>query len=383
VIFAARKPASTSMEAAPSIALHCPHPERIRTPDSACESVRAAVNAIIGSDSDGGTGGVSEAERRAIQLANFSNWEHEDARLLVYMRQIYIDVGLVERLPIDEDKLLSFLLRIYAGYNQVPFHNFRHCFMVTQMTYSIIWLGNLHAICSDSELVALLTAAVCHDLDHPGLSNYYQRLAATKIASSYSASPLESHHAATALAVLSDPACDILASLTAETRSGVEGAIQRLILATDMAHHAEILAEFEAAVEAGQFSLQDLSDCSADSRELLLRIVLKTADVSNEARPVATAERWIDCLLAEFFAEARLEQESDISPLPFMNPALVRKAVSQQQFIGGIVLPLSLALARVLPRTETDIVQPVKRQLEFYTRLVEDEEREAAVAEED
>ncbi len=32
-----------------------------------------------------------------------------------------------------------------------------------------------------------------------------------------------------------------------------------------------------------------------------MKILVKVSDISNEARPMAVAEPWLDCLLQEFF----------------------------------------------------------------------------------
>lgn len=32
-----------------------------------------------------------------------------------------------------------------------------------------------------------------------------------------------------------------------------------------------------------------------------MKIMVKVSDISNEARPMAVAEPWLDCLLQEFF----------------------------------------------------------------------------------
>lgn len=39
------------------------------------------------------------------------------------------------------------------------------------MMYGIIHLCNLQSVMSKIDLVVLLTAAICHDLDHPGYNN--------------------------------------------------------------------------------------------------------------------------------------------------------------------------------------------------------------------
>ncbi len=39
---------------------------------------------------------------------------------------------------IKTETLQQYLFEIYANYNEVPFHNFRHAFVVTQMVSSLI-----------------------------------------------------------------------------------------------------------------------------------------------------------------------------------------------------------------------------------------------------
>lgn len=114
-------------------------------------------------------------------------------------------------------------LCVHDNYRNNPFHNFRHCFCVTQMMYSMIWLCGLQVgprgpprgagelppgtaprrppcppesgRCggfvlpvwpidhlhpsptqekfSQMDILVLMTAAICHDLDHPGYNNTY------------------------------------------------------------------------------------------------------------------------------------------------------------------------------------------------------------------
>lgn len=67
-------------------------------------------------------------------------------------------------------------LCVHDNYRNNPFHNFRHCFCVTQMMYSMIWLCGLQEKFSQMDILVLMTAAICHDLDHPGYNNTYVHL---------------------------------------------------------------------------------------------------------------------------------------------------------------------------------------------------------------
>ena len=68
-------------------------------------------------------------------------------------------------------------LCVQANYRNNPFHNFRHCFCVTQMMYGFVHLCELWNKLTREDMGILLTACICHDLDHPGYNNAYVRLA--------------------------------------------------------------------------------------------------------------------------------------------------------------------------------------------------------------
>ena len=69
--------------------------------------------------------------------------------------------------------LVWFQLRVQENYRNNPFHNFRHCFCVTQMMYVLIHQCKLQKHLSKRDICVLLTACICHDLDHPGFNNTY------------------------------------------------------------------------------------------------------------------------------------------------------------------------------------------------------------------
>ncbi|KAG8507171.1 High affinity cGMP-specific 3',5'-cyclic phosphodiesterase 9A [Galemys pyrenaicus] len=388
-------------------------------------------------------------------------------------------------------------LCVQENYRSNPFHNFRHCFCVTQMMYSMIWLCGLqvrggtapptpwwwgsavpgppyppHARraaeepdsvpvqekLSQMDILALMTAAVCHDLDHPGYNNTYARPpsprpappsrdlrgqdlctgrgpgegrargadrepeaedvggaggspggaplrlcpppadappasvaenrtcpdparprrgpglrargpaggqtrlvrgagrrvrarpwrggcvparplrrryqinARTELAVRYNdISPLENHHCAVAFRILAQPECNILASLPAagfrqirqstQARAEVcavgagsggwggewlrggcvdeEEAVITLILATDMARHAEIVDSFKEKMDSFDYG-------NEEHVTLLMMVLIKCCDISNEVRPAEVAEPWVGCLLEEYFMQVGL-----------------------------------------------------------------------------
>lgn len=118
--------------------------------------------------------------------------------MLVLLQVMFTDLDFMTALHIELDVLQNFLFEVYCHYNSIPFHNFRHCFCVTQMVetslnhwpmlnkrvlvrlwmllqmYGLIWLTDLRSKLSKLDLFTMLASALCHDLDHPGYNNVYQ-----------------------------------------------------------------------------------------------------------------------------------------------------------------------------------------------------------------
>ena len=63
----------------------------------------------------------------------FSIWSYNSKSLAHFIGYMFEHLGLIKEFSIDEMKLSHFLQTIKACYNDNPFHNFKHCFCVTQM----------------------------------------------------------------------------------------------------------------------------------------------------------------------------------------------------------------------------------------------------------
>ncbi|XP_042212478.1 uncharacterized protein LOC121859606 [Homarus americanus] len=302
---------------------------------------------------------VEEETRVLLRLPSFNNWAWEDWEILLLLQHMYNDLGLTTTFGIETEVLRSFLCRVYHCYNQVPFHNFQHAFCVTQMMYGMICKCELQRRLGDLDVLILLTSCICHDLDHPGFNNIYQINAKTELALRYNdISPLENHHCSVAFTVLERNECNIFRNVPAEDYKKIREGMIRCILATDMARHNEILSDFREAIPAK-------INC------MLSMILIKVADISNEARPLDIAEPWLECLMQEFFNQSDLEKLEGLPVSPFMDREKVTKPSSQCSFIGFVLLPLFEALGKVMPELDELIIQPVKYALDHYRRLNE------------
>ncbi|KAE8278541.1 High affinity cGMP-specific 3',5'-cyclic phosphodiesterase 9A [Larimichthys crocea] len=285
---------------------------------------------------------VTEEVREHLKTPIFDNWQWEEAEMLVLLQVMFTDLDFLTAFHIKVDVLQNFLFEVYCHYNSIPFHNFRHCFCVTQMMYGLIWLTDLRSKLSRIDLLIMLTSALCHDLDHPGYNNVYQINAQTDLALLYNdISPLENHHCAVAFGILSKPECNILMNVTCEQYKHIRGGMIKPVF--------------------------DFTN--KDHKEVLMKIMVKVSDISNEARPMAVAEPWLDCLLQEFFNQSDTEKLKGLPVTPFMDRDKVSKPSSQTNFIRFVLLPLFTELTKLFPCLEQHILEPVRRALEYYSDL--------------
>ncbi|KAK7083946.1 High affinity cAMP-specific and IBMX-insensitive 3',5'-cyclic phosphodiesterase 9A, partial [Halocaridina rubra] len=318
---------------------------------------------------------VEEETLQLLRLPSFNNWAWDDWEILLLLQHMYNDLGLTTKFGIETEVLRNFLCRVYHCYNQVPFHNFQHAFCVAQMVrrsggvgelmYGMVWKCGLLEKLGDLDVLILITSCVCHDLDHPGFNNIYQINAKTELALRYNdISPLENHHCSVAFTVLERKECNIFRNVPTEDYKKIREGMIRCILATDMARHNEILSDFREIIPAFDFA-------NRAHVNLLHMVLIKVADISNEARPLDIAEPWLECLMQEFFNQSDLEKLEGLPVSPFMDREKVTKPSSQCSFIGFVLLPLFEALGKVLPELEDLIIQPVKYALDHYKRLNE------------
>ncbi|XP_068506104.1 high affinity cGMP-specific 3',5'-cyclic phosphodiesterase 9A isoform X2 [Syngnathus scovelli] len=197
---------------------------------------------------------VIEEVRQQLKTPTFDNWQWEEPEMLVLLQVMFTDLDFLTVFHIEVDVLQNFLFEVYCHYNNIPFHNFQHCFCVTQMMYGLIWLTDIWSKLDPMDLLILLTSALCHDLDHPGYSNVYQ----TDLALRYNdISPLENHHCAVAFGILAKEESNILKHVTTEQYKHIRAGMIRCILATDMARHNEILNKFKTIQPVFDFKNKD------------------------------------------------------------------------------------------------------------------------------
>ncbi|TPX62813.1 hypothetical protein PhCBS80983_g00006 [Powellomyces hirtus] len=299
-----------------------------------------------------------------LKHPTFDIWQWQEPAMADLLAHMFTEFDLLKLYNIEEDTLRRFLECVRASYNSNPFHNFRHCFCVTQMMYGLLHVTNVHEKLTPLEKLTLLIACIGHDLDHPGFNNAYQVNASTELSLVYNdISPLENHHAAVLFTILKSDETNVLKTLSDADYKECRKQIIACILATDMAKHGEIMGRFKGFVEAG-FNFDD-----AAQRSVLLQMITKCADISNEVRPKHVSEPWVDNLLEEFFTQSDREKAEGLPFAPFMDREKVTKSGAQVGFIGFVMIPLFELVGKVLPNMEEHVIAPIRKALEYYKGL--------------
>jgi len=294
----------------------------------------------------------SDANKRKKNLDSllFDCFQFSDDELLLCLFQMFTDLGLVAHFNIPATKLQTFLLRVRKSYREVPFHNFRHAFNVTQSCYAFLCQLKLKESFGELEMLALLVGCVGHDLDHPGFSNALLKVARTRLAVRHNdKSVLENHHCGTLFAILSNDECDILQELTKDQFTEFRTIIIELIFATDLEQHKQHMDTI------GKLTREALDEQeNQEARSAARCAVIKCADLANEIRPDhSLSKQWAERVMTEFFIQGDLEKERGF-PVGFLNDRDTAKTPSGQiGFINFLCKPLYVAVAKVWPTMQT------------------------------
>jgi hypothetical protein len=187
----------------------------------------------------------------------------------------------------------------------------------------------------DLDVFALVVAALCHDIGHPGLNNAFLVSTSHDLALRYNdQSCLENMHANKAFSIINSEGCRIASSLNKADYQRFRKSAVAAILSTDLQVHFNKLNEFKANVD----KQMDISDDKF--RTLAIQMCLKCADIGHGARKLDIHISWTRLITKEFFKQGDKEKEFGlpVSPLCDRDNCVVSK--SQVGFLEVLVRPL-------------------------------------------
>lgn len=238
---------------------------------------------------------------QTVDLALLHSWEFDvldytHEQLFDTFIYLYDVLNIFDHFRLPRPVFAAFLKELSGRYvNTNTYHNFHHGCDVAHTVYRLIMVPSLHLAFSHLEVFSILTAALAHDVGHPGLNNVYLIKAKHALALQYNdKSPLENMHCVQFYDIVTKAPTNIFTGLTEVQWRESRKIILRAILATDMAHHFECIKDTNMFAEINSEDIHRF--CRGESptiealgeeknRHFLLDLCLHCADISNPVSP--------------------------------------------------------------------------------------------------
>lgn len=252
--------------------------------------------------------------------------------LCVYLLHKY---GLIHHFKFDTVTVWKCFSLIEDGYHASnPYHNAIHAADVTQAMHCYLQERKIYQHLTPLEKLAALVAAVCHDLDHPGVNQPFLIATDNHLAALYkNFSVLENHHWRCAMGCLWESG--LLDSWAADDVTSLQDMLRSLILATDITRQQEFLIKFKQYLDSGTFDMED-----PEHRHFSLQIALKCADICNPCRPWEVSQQWSYKICDEFYRQGDYERQLNLPVTLLCDSKKMSVAKIQTDFINYVVAPL-------------------------------------------
>jgi len=270
----------------------------------------------------------------------------------------------LKKFPISAAKLISFLTEVENGYIHTnPYNNNIHASDVMLGSNFLANATGLLQYITPAEHIALITAAAIHDLGHLGVNNAFLVSTAHELAIAHNdKSVLENYHCVRAFKLLYNPNNDFLANLSLAERQEIRKLIIELVLATDMSQHVEIFNTFQN--KRGTKEGLDLVNSKQD-RLLVLKMIIKCADISNSAKHHSLYRNWAARVMEEFWMQGDQERKLGMPMSAFMDRNVPDVPKCQSGFIQFIALPFYTSMVEQFPGMSL-CVENMKSNLDYW-----------------
>lgn len=310
---------------------------------------------------------IPSAKAYKLYDYRFNDFSLEDEETLKACLRMFLDLDLIGRFHIEYDVLCRWLLSVKKNYRNVTYHNWRHAFNVAQMMFAIVTGTQWWKIFGEIEVLSLIMACLCHDLDHRGTNNSFQIKASSPLAQLYTTSTMERHHFDQCLMILSSQGCQILSNVTSSEYTKIIKVLEEAILSTDLAVYFRKRGDFFQLVTSKTY------DWWQDSHRELLRGMMMTAcDVAAITKPWEVQWKVADLVANEFFEQGDIERrELNITPIDMMNREKKDQLPAMQvSFIDSICLPVYEAFADLTEKL-SPLVEGVQSNREHWQSLAD------------
>ncbi|KAK7582390.1 hypothetical protein V9T40_013835 [Parthenolecanium corni] len=289
---------------------------------------------------------IPSAETYNLYSFKFIDFDLTDDDTCKAAIRMFLECSLVQKFQIPYQVLCKWILSVKKNYRPVKYHNWRHALNVAQTMFAMLKTAKMEQFMNDLEILGLLVACLCHDLDHRGTNNAFQSKIESPLAILYTTSTMEHHHFDQCVMILNSDGNNIFQALSPEDYRAVMKIVENSILSTDLAMYFKKKNRFMELVENGEFDWQ-----SEEKKELLCGILMSACDVSAIAKPWDIQHKMAKLVADEFFDQGDLEKlQLNEQPVAMMDRERKDELPQMQVgFIDLICLPLYKVLAETFP----------------------------------
>ncbi|TSK28129.1 Rod cGMP-specific 3',5'-cyclic phosphodiesterase subunit alpha [Bagarius yarrelli] len=256
---------------------------------------------------------------------HFCDFEHSELDLVKCGISMYYELGVVDKFHIPREVLVRFVYSVSKGYRRITYHNWRHGFNVGQTMFTLLMTGDLKRYYTDLEAMAMVTAGLCHDIDHRGTNNLYQMKSGNPLAKLHGSSILERHHLEFGKTLLRDEALNIYQNLNRRQHDLVIHLMDIAIIATDLALYFKKRAMFQKIVDQSK-TYENWNDWTkymmleTTRKEIVMAMMMTACDLSAIAKPWEIQSKVALSVAAEFWEQGDLERTVlEQQPIPMMD----------------------------------------------------------------
>ncbi|XP_076367841.1 cGMP-specific 3',5'-cyclic phosphodiesterase-like isoform X1 [Tachypleus tridentatus] len=317
---------------------------------------------------------IPSAERFQLYSFGFSDFSLSNEQTYQVTLRMFKDLDLISKFHIPYQVLCRWVLSVSKNYRPVIYHNWRHALNVSQTMFAMITTGRMGSLMTDLEILALLVACLCHDLDHRGTNNSFQTKTDSPLAVLYSTSTMEHHHFDQSIMILNSEGNNIFQSLSPEEYKIAVSVIESAILSTDLALYFKKKYRFLELVQSGE------EDWSEPAKKDLLRGMMMTAcDVSAISKPWEVQKKIAELVASEFFEQGDLEKEHLKERPSAMMDREKKDELPQMQvgFIDSICMPVYKGLTQLQPALSS-LLRGCESNRQNWQSLAEAFERQKA-----
>ena len=316
-------------------------------------------------------------EDLGVELEYIRNWNLDAFEVKdhsKYIRAMLRDFNLQRMFLIRSSTLRNFVSKVQENYSiyENAFHNFYHGFSVMHSVYFLLSATPADELFNPHELLAILVAALCHDIGHTGYTNTFEVNRQSRLAIIYNDNAvLENHHAALTFQILRNNSTNIFQNMNEDTYKAVRKLMISCILDTEMTRHFNIISSLTERFKDKEES--PLGTVEQDY-EKLAGFLVHCGDLSHPAKEFNLFSKWSRLVCEEFSRQYNEELKQNLPVSEFMKnleePVYYFK--NEIGFVSVLIKPLWECLNLWLRPHLNQCMQNIDKNIEEYKKRVEE-----------